>query len=113
MGPKAVCNDIGPLLLTASCASVWRVPKLRALCLTANIAGWSNCTDYRSRSGSQAPAEDIDFLDPDVPEQDHGAFRCASIYSVSQCSWATSCLPRLGNNKKGATTPAILHKAAN
>src|SRR5829696_7719004 len=47
--PKAVCNDIGPLLLTASCASVWRVPKLRALCLTANIAGWSNCTDYRSR----------------------------------------------------------------
>src|SRR5215203_7334375 len=47
--PKAVCNDIGPLLLTASCASVWRVPKLPALCLTANIAGWSNCTDYRSR----------------------------------------------------------------
>src|SRR5215204_6168322 len=48
--PKAVCNDIGPLLLTASCASVWRVPKLRALCLTANIAGWSNCTDYRSNA---------------------------------------------------------------
>src|SRR5829696_3335959 len=48
-GPKAVCNDIGPLLLTASCASVWRVPKLPALCLTANIAEWSNCTDYRSR----------------------------------------------------------------
>src|SRR5215203_5305711 len=35
------------------------------------------------------------------------------FYSVSQCSWATSGLPRLGNNEKGATTPAILHKAAN
>src|SRR5215204_2677033 len=51
---KAVCNDIGPLLLTASCASVWRVPKLPALCLTANIAGWSNCTDYRSRAACSA-----------------------------------------------------------
>ena len=33
-------------------------------------------------------------------------------YSVSQCSWATSGLPRLGKNEKGATTPAILHKTA-
>jgi hypothetical protein len=33
-------------------------------------------------------------------------------YSVSQCSWATSGLPRLGKNEKGVTTPAIPHKAA-
>ena len=33
------------------------------------------------------------------------------LYSVSQCSWATSGLPRLGKNEKGATTPAIPHKA--
>jgi hypothetical protein len=34
------------------------------------------------------------------------------LYSVSQCSWATSGLPRRGKNEKSATTPAILHKAA-
>jgi hypothetical protein len=32
------------------------------------------------------------------------------LYSVSQCSWATSGLPRLGKNEKGATTPAIPNK---
>src|SRR5215217_6904383 len=36
----------------------------------------------------------------------------AATYSVSQCSWATSGLPRLSKNEKGATTPTILHKAA-
>ena len=42
----------------------------------------------------------------------YGDLEGAITYSVSQCSWATSGLPRLSKNEKGATTPTILHKAA-